>query len=229
MKRQGPGWSKFAQRVCRPLGMASVLRGGAAHPPAVVEVCEAARCVLFDRRIDSAALGVTGSNDNIEYLGATVWMRPSEFQRLVPPRTDPVEHIRAHVAKKLPVGNPMLYLDVDKAHGVARVTGHEGRGRMLVTGETVGDQPVPVHVIVREVIPGERWDVGSYRPAWSTQEARARHWDGVVVAALDCVVPETRERILPKPVRGCQLLPRVAANGRDAEEVVGTNGLDLTP
>lgn len=197
MKRQGPSWSKYAQRVCRPLAAPPVLRGGATHPPEAVEVCGRSKCVTFDRRLGSPdVLGVTGNNKEIEYMGATVWLRPSEFQRLVPPRTDPFDHVREHVAKELPLGNPMLYLDVDQESGVARVTGHEGRGRMLVTEETVGDQPVPVHVIVRKVEPSSGQD------AWSTFEVRARNWKARTVAALDCVVPESRARTLPRPVRG---------------------------
>ena len=208
MKRQGPGWSKFAQRVCRPLSAPPTLCGGVSPPPEVVEVCGRAKGGTVDRRLDSPdVLGVTGNNKDIEYMGATVWLRPSEFQQLAPVRTAPFDHVRAHVARKLPLGNPMLYLDVDAEHGVARVTGHEGRGRMLVTAETVGDQPVPVHVIVRKVAPG------SGRDAWTTYEVRARNWKTGTVAALDCVVPESRARALPRPVRG------LFQNG-----VVGTRG-----
>lgn len=192
-------WSKYGQRAC--IGPVQRIRfyGKGIHTRPTVEVCDEKRktCVTFDRRIGSNALGVTGHNDNIEYMGAVVPLTPTEFLRLTTKRVDDPVHVRKHIVEGGSVGNPMLYIETDTERGVARVTGHEGRGRMMTTRSLVGDKHVPVHVIVREAQKSKTWGASSV-------ETRARHWSEKIVAALACTIPERlreTQRYDP-PVRG---------------------------
>lgn len=105
-------------------------------------------------RVDNdEGIGNVPDNRNVDYLGFTVHMRPSEFLALNPARDGErdgnLDHLRAHVAAGHPIASPFLSPEWDDARGEWKVIQHEGRGRMLVAHEEDPDQEIPVHVFPR--------------------------------------------------------------------------------
>ena len=108
----------------------------------------------------SSGAGSTPNNENVNYLGFTVWMRPSEFLRLNPPLPETqaergkIRGWNKSLAQGVTLGPPMLYVDLkyestdddgNILDGSFVVRNHEGRHRMkTVLG--LSDEPVPVHV-----------------------------------------------------------------------------------
>ena len=202
---KGPPWSRFAQRTCRGAGAPAALVGPAEPQPDTYEVCHPKhpdRCVRLDRQ-DGA--GNVGANYNVDYLGATVMLRPSDFRALTPERLeDPEEQgLCDFIRSGGTIANPVLFIESHEEKGVAKVSAHEGRGRMMCLRKIVGDVPVPVHLVVRQTF----WGIGGFsmRPRWTSGETRARHWTGGIVDSLRCVVPEKGWGGAPKlkpPARG---------------------------
>jgi hypothetical protein len=108
----------------------------------------------------ASGAGATQYNENVNYMGFVVWMRPSEFLRLNRPVPQTQEHrskIRSwhdSLNKGVTLGPPILYVNlkdevVDDRDNVLSghfvVWEHEGRHRMKAVSE-ISDEPVPVHV-----------------------------------------------------------------------------------
>lgn len=95
-------------------------------------------------------------NQDVDYFGLRVLVRPSTFLKLAlplagePPSKDAIEqHIRAGGAIGAPFLNikiPVEWEDGEYEQAAARVVGHEGRNRMMAVLEVEGDEPVEVHL-----------------------------------------------------------------------------------
>ena len=117
--------------------------------------------VTFDSR---EGAGSTSNNQNVDYLGMVVWLRPSEFLALNPDLSSSQSKdglsrtldawVRSFEAG-VQVGPPMLYVavkateedeDGDPLKATFVVKAHEGRHRMAAL-RRLSDEPVPVHVV----------------------------------------------------------------------------------
>ena len=93
-------------------------------------------------------LGSTPNNQNVNYMGFVVFMRPSEFLALNPDREQPPTlDMAAHIQEGGSIASP--FLEVSWENGRWRVRGHEGRGRMAALVELGRDEPVPVQMFGR--------------------------------------------------------------------------------
>jgi hypothetical protein len=129
----------------------------------------------------SGALGLTSYNQEINYFGTVVKIKPSTFLKLALPlehRTS-VDFFKTVVQNNKPMANPMLYIKVpsgwksgDFSGDTPFVTGHEGRNRMTAILEEEGDEPVPVHILLRS-------DEVEWRNRDITPEILAKLNDGV--------------------------------------------------
>lgn len=113
---------------------------------------------LFETvKIDNVkGLGEVPDNQNVDYLGLRVRMRPSVFLKLAAalPReqAESAEYIKQHLEKGGGIAAPWLVISVppewedNDLKQPARVVGHEGRNRMYAVIETEGDSPVETHL-----------------------------------------------------------------------------------
>ena len=110
-----------------------------------------------DNDINGKGLGTTGYNANVSYQGIRILMRPSIFLKLALPLAVPtsVDHIVQHMKNGGALGSPFIIVDIpeDWFDGnfdeYARVTGHEGRNRMMAIQKVEGDDPCEVHLFGR--------------------------------------------------------------------------------
>jgi len=100
--------------------------------------------------------GRVPNNQNVDYLGMRVSMKPSRFLKLAAP----LERVDAHSLKGMvthlnsggTVASPWLVIRIPEAweegnyDQAAQVTSHEGRNRMYAIQDVQGDAPVEVHV-----------------------------------------------------------------------------------
>jgi hypothetical protein len=102
--------------------------------------------------------GSTPNNQDIDYFGFRVLMKPSLFLKLAAPLPEgkSVEFFKERLKNKEGIGSPMLYIAVPREWkeekfdtGVPKVDGHEGRNRMTAIKEVEGDDPVEVHIILK--------------------------------------------------------------------------------
>jgi len=113
---------------------------------------------LFEAvKIDNVkGLGEVPDNQNVDYLGLRVLMRPSVFLRLVHslPReqAQSADYIQKHLEQGGSIASPWLVISVPPEWETgdlempAKVVGHEGRNRMYAVMETEGDAPVETHL-----------------------------------------------------------------------------------
>ncbi len=95
-------------------------------------------------------LGSVPSNANVWYEGFVGLMTPSAFLSLAlddeghqEPTSMELEKL---VKQGYAVGIPFFHLRIDEeGNELPRVTGHEGRGRMRMLRQVLGDKPIPVH------------------------------------------------------------------------------------
>jgi len=100
-------------------------------------------------------LGAVPLNQSVYYHGLVGEMKPSTFLELALPHEGQREETKREIMKLVKegyaMGIPWFNLDmqpVDDKDDYPRVTGHEGRARMLAIKELIGDVPVPVHLIL---------------------------------------------------------------------------------
>lgn len=102
--------------------------------------------------------GAVPDNQNVEYLGLRVLMKPSQFLKLASPlkrsQATSVDQIRSHMESGGKIGAPWLEVGIppEWSQGdytkTARITGHEGRNRMMALQEIQGDEPVETHIFL---------------------------------------------------------------------------------
>ncbi len=115
-------------------------------------------CTVLDEvKIDNKnGLGQVPMNDNVDYLGLKVAMRPSTFLNLALPLPETQRQSVAHITQNLEqggsIGAPFLNIrypeewENNDFTTPAKVVGHEGRNRMLAIQKLEGDEPVEVHL-----------------------------------------------------------------------------------
>jgi hypothetical protein len=101
-------------------------------------------------------LGNVPDNDNVDYLGLRVQMKPSGFLKLAAhlPRhqATSVDHIKAHIQQGNAIAAPWLNISIPGQWEQgdfsmpAKVRGHEGRNRMYAVKELEGDNPIETHL-----------------------------------------------------------------------------------
>jgi hypothetical protein len=112
---------------------------------------------LQEANIDNRqGLGNVPDNQNVDYLGLRVQMKPSVFLRLAATlyreQAASTDYIKQHVQKGGAIASPWLVIDIPQAweqgdfQQAARVSGHEGRNRMWAVLETDGDEPIECHL-----------------------------------------------------------------------------------
>jgi hypothetical protein len=151
--------------------------------------------------------GATPNNENVNYLGFVVWMRPSEFLSLNPPlpqtqaQRSKIEAWHKSLAQGVKLGPPMLYVDLEDdamdddnnvLNGNFVVRNHEGRHRMK-TLMGLSDEPVPIHVFPGHRLRARhfrRFDFGgaTFRPRSMASDVRVRP----AAWALDGVLHKTQ-------------------------------------
>lgn len=102
-------------------------------------------------------LGSVPYNQDVDYFGLRTLMKPSTFLKLALPLGKPtsVDHIVKHLQSGGSLGSPFLQVDIPQSwedgdfDKVAKVTGHEGRNRMMAIQQVEGDDPVEVHIFPR--------------------------------------------------------------------------------
>jgi hypothetical protein len=112
---------------------------------------------LQEVKIDNKqGIGEVPDNNNVDYLGLRVLMRPSVFlglaSTLYREQASSVDYIKQQLAQGRGIASPWLVIDIPQAWGQnnldapARVVSHEGRNRMYAVLETEGDEPIETHL-----------------------------------------------------------------------------------
>ena len=101
--------------------------------------------------------GIMSKNQEIDYLGIRVYMKPSVFlslaEHLDRSRAPSVEKIKEHLENGGTIASPTLQIDTPKEwlkqdfKKVAKIIYHEGRNRMYSIMELYGDVPIEVHLV----------------------------------------------------------------------------------
>lgn len=109
--------------------------------------------IIMESPVSAVGVGAVPNNMNVDYLGLRVLMKPSTFLKLAYGLKKPTEKEMESVDyfigllinnKKL--GTPFLGLEPNEDDTEFKVTGHEGRHRMIAIQMTYGDKPVEVHL-----------------------------------------------------------------------------------
>jgi hypothetical protein len=119
----------------------------------------AANPLPIDNDVETG-IGATGYNQDVDYFGLRVLMRPSVFHRLTlalsREQARSVDFIKEKVAEGKGFGAPTLYIDIPDGwedgdfSEPAVVNGHEGRNRMYASKELYGDDDaVETHILPR--------------------------------------------------------------------------------
>ena len=105
---------------------------------------------LDELKIDNVnGLGSVPWNQEVDYMGLRVLMKPSTFLHLSLPlnMNDDDKKTIDHLEKEIDTkgfGAPFLQVDMDREF--PRITDHDGRHRMMAIKELEGDKPVEVHI-----------------------------------------------------------------------------------
>ena len=106
---------------------------------------------------NQSGIGSVPKNQEIDYFGLRVAMRPSTFLKLALPMPntaqdqESVEYVKQHKDTE-GIGAPFLEIDIPEGwesndlSKPARVVGHDGRHRMAAIMQSEGDDPVEVHL-----------------------------------------------------------------------------------
>jgi hypothetical protein len=98
--------------------------------------------------------GAVPFNQEIDYRGLRVMMRPSVFLSLAASLSNPqsVGNIQKHLQSGGTIGAPFLTVSIPDEWSEgdfstpAQIIGHDGRNRMIALRNINGDEPVEVHV-----------------------------------------------------------------------------------
>ena len=112
---------------------------------------------LKEYKVDNVnGWGQTPINQNVDYQGLRVMMRPSTFLELAAPLKEPkkqtIDDIVQHLNAGGALGSPFLLIKIPAEwddgdfSAYAKVSGHEGRNRMIAIQQVEGDDPVEVHL-----------------------------------------------------------------------------------
>lgn len=97
--------------------------------------------------------GTVPDNQEVDYKGLRVLMRPRTFTNLVAPlNREPSQEIVQHIKQGGKIGSPFLVIEIPDTweEGVfdteAKVVSHEGRNRMQAILDNLGNIPVETHL-----------------------------------------------------------------------------------
>ena len=100
--------------------------------------------------------GAVPNNQEVDYFGLRVLMKPSVFLKLALRLEEPPsQSIKNHISNKGSIGAPWLDVSLPEAwfdgdfSTPASVKGHEGRNRMHAILDGEGDVPVETHLFFR--------------------------------------------------------------------------------
>lgn len=102
-------------------------------------------------------LGSVPNNQEVDYLGLRVIMKPQIFLKLAKqfsPQQDKIQKM-IELVKTKPIAAPFLDIVIPEEwedndfQQSAKVSGHEGRHRMIAVNELYGDDPIEVHLFFR--------------------------------------------------------------------------------
>jgi hypothetical protein len=100
--------------------------------------------------------GSVPNNQNVDYLGLRVYMTPKNFTNLAAALDrEPSEKIVQHIEQGGTIGSPFLIIKIPESWEIgdfsmpARVSGHEGRNRMLAIARVFGNNPIETHLFFR--------------------------------------------------------------------------------
>ena len=96
-------------------------------------------------------IGAVPMNQEIDYFGMAVMMKPSKFLQLAAPlsREPTDEFVDAVVNSPRGIGAPFLIIEYRGSNKLPKVVGHEGRNRMKAVLKAEGDTPIEVHLKFR--------------------------------------------------------------------------------
>lgn len=99
--------------------------------------------------------GAVPYNQEVDYFGIRVSMRPSVFLKLAASlRSEHNPEVEKHIASGGSIGAPFLQIAIpdswikDNFTEPAHVIGHEGRNRMVAVSKVEGDNPIEVHILL---------------------------------------------------------------------------------
>ena len=148
--------------------------------------------------------GAVPNNQEVDYFGMRVKMKPSTFIALASKLgKDPEPEMIDYIKKGGAIGAPFLSINSDETGEKAEVTGHEGRNRMLAIMKAEGDVPVEVHLFFN-----------------SDQVNRARHLTPELVSAIKQELISQDDNLVKGPlwegvgriVKGVNTTPDVGVN-----------------
>lgn len=117
-----------------------------------------ARDFIDEYKVDNVkGLGAVPNNQEVDYFGMRVLMKPSMFLKLATKLEMPVsvDYIEKHLKDGGALGSPFLSViippewDDGDFSKFAEVSSHEGRNRMMAIQKVEGDEPVEVHIFPR--------------------------------------------------------------------------------
>lgn len=145
------------------------------------------RELLSEVKIDNKdGAGAVPYNQDVDYFGLRVMMRPSTFLRLAAPLGQ--EHsaeLEKYIADGGAIGAPFLEIKIPPEwddgdfSASAQVAGHEGRNRMTAIQKLEGDAPIEVHIFPR----------GGYRGRDITPEFKSALARGLQAEKATNIVP----------------------------------------
>jgi len=104
---------------------------------------------LHEVTIDNRnGMGAVPNNQEIDYFGLRVQMKPSIFLKLAAKTSSRAsDEMKDYIRDGGAIGAPFLILDIPEGMNDApTVIGHEGRHRMMAVKEVEGDKPLEVHI-----------------------------------------------------------------------------------
>jgi hypothetical protein len=121
------------------------------------EMMESTELIKEYKINNQSGIGSVPKNQEIDYFGLRVAMRPSTFLKLALPMPntaqdqEAVEYVKQQ-KDTLGIGAPFLEIDIPEGwesgdlSKPARIVGHDGRHRMAAIMQSEGDDPIEVHL-----------------------------------------------------------------------------------
>jgi len=104
---------------------------------------------LHEVNIDNRkGMGAVPNNQEIDYFGLRVQMKPSTFLNLAAKTSSkPTDEMKDYIRNGGAIGAPFLLFDIPEGmNEPPTIIGHEGRHRMMAIKEVEGDKPLEVHI-----------------------------------------------------------------------------------
>jgi hypothetical protein len=139
-------------------------------------------------------LGSVPFNQSVYYHGFVTMLKPSAFAELAleDESTERAKGIAKMILKGYAVGIPFFNISLgDEDKGPAKITGHEGRARMLAVKMANGDVPVPVHCFLQHGLRAR--DLTPERIAILKRGVFAERSERFIVKAFDTIYKDGKK------------------------------------